>query len=155
MSLVRWQPGFGVRRFTPHHELADMHSDMGRLFNWAFGGRGDVSALTSDWMPAIDVYEDDNAYHVRADLPGLKRDEIDITLDNNTLSISGEKKDGNETKSENVYRAERYYGKFLRSVELPSVVNTEKIEAQYKDGVLEIVVPKSEEARPKQIKIES
>lgn len=149
MSLVRWQPRFGMRRWHPHHEL----SDMNRLFNWAFGGRGDVSALSSNWLPAVDVYEDDDAFHIRADLPGLKSEDIDITLDNNTLSISGEKKNENETKEENVYRSERYYGKFLRSIELPSAVDTSKIEANYKNGVLEIAVPKTEEARPKQIKI--
>ena len=155
MSLVRWQPRFGVRRWTSHHDLADVHSDMSRLFDWAFGGRGNVSAFTSSSAPAVDVYEDDDAFHVRVDLPGMKRDEIDITLDNNTLTISGEKKNESETKNENVYRAERYYGKFFRSIDLPTAVNADKIDAKYKDGVLEIAVPKSEEARPKQIKIES
>jgi HSP20 family protein len=126
---------------------------MNRLFDWAFGRHGGEGTYGSDWMPAVDVYEEGDSFHIRADLPGLKRDDIDITVDGNTLTISGEKKHEKETKEDSYYRAERFYGKFSRSVDMPSTVDTTKIEAKYKDGVLEIALPKSETARPKQIKI--
>ena len=106
------------------------------------------------WNPAVDVYEDGDRYHVHVDLPGMQRADIAITVKGDTLTISGEKKREKDTKEEDYYRAERYYGKFSRSLTLPSTVDAGKIEAKYKDGVLEVHIPKTEEARPKQIKIE-
>ena len=152
MALVRWQPRSALRRWSPYHEFEDVQSEMNRLFDWAFGRHGDQ---VSAWMPTLDVYEKDDKFHIHADLPGLKREEIDITVDGSTLTISGEKRKDNETKEDGYYCAERFYGKFRRSVDLPSSVDTSKVEAKYKDGVLEITVPKSEAARPKQIKVQA
>lgn len=155
MTLVRWQPRSAVRRWGPYRDFEDVQGEMNRLFDWAFGRRGDEGSFGGSWMPAVDVYEEGDSFHIHADLPGLKRDDIDITVDGNTMTISGEKKRENETKEDGYYRAERYYGKFSRSIDMPVTVDTSKIDAKYKDGVLEIVLPKSETARPKQIKISS
>jgi HSP20 family protein len=134
--------------------MADIQGEMNRLFDWAFGRRGDEGMLESDWAPAVDVFEENDRYHVHVDLPGLKRDDIDVTVQGDVLTVSGEKKRESETKGEDYYRCERYYGKFSRSLTLPTSVDSTKIEAKYKDGVLELSIPKTEQARPKQIKIE-
>lgn len=154
MSLVRWQPRSALRPWSPLHEMENFQQEMDRLFGWAFG-RGGESFLDGAWSPAVDVVQQDDHYQVRVDLPGMKRDDIDVTIHGNTLTISGEKKRQSETKEENLYRAERYYGKFSRSLTLPTAVDAEKIAATYRDGVLEIKVPKTEEARARMIKIES
>jgi HSP20 family protein len=126
---------------------------MNRLFDVAFGGRGGEGMLDTSWNPAVDVFEEGDRYHVHVDLPGMKRDDIEITVQGDTLMISGEKKRETETKEEDFYRAERYYGKFSRSLTLPASVDASKIDAKYKDGVLEVLIPKTEEARPRQIKV--
>jgi len=153
MTLVRWQPRSALRRWRPYRGFDDLQSEMNRLFDWADWRHG--RDADGAWMPAVDVYEEGDNFHIHADLPGLKRDEIDITVDGKTLTISGEKKSERETKDDSYYCAERFYGKFTRSIDLPSSVDTSKIEAKYKDGVLEVSLPKTEEARPKQIKIQS
>ena len=153
MTLVRWQPRGAMRRWSPYLDFEDLQSEMNRLFDWTVRRRG--SDIDGAWMPAVDVYEEGDSFRIHADLPGLKRDEIDITIDGKTLTISGEKKRESETKEDGYYRAERFYGRFSRSIDLPSSVDTSKIEAKYKDGVLEVTLSKSEEARPKQIKIQS
>ena len=155
MTLVRWQPRSAMRRWTPYSNFEDVQSEMNRLFDWAFGRRGGEGTWDGAWAPAVDIYEEGDKFHVHVDLPGLKRDDIDVTIDSNTMTISGEKKKEHETKEDSYYRAERYYGRFSRSIDLPSSADTSKIDAKYKDGVLEVAIPKSEEARPKQIKIQS
>ena len=99
----------------------------------------------------MDVYQDKDQYTVHAELPGLKKEEIEISLNGDTLTISGERKQ--ETKSEEGFRTERFFGKFQRSVILPMPVNGEKVNATYKDGVMTVVLPKAEEAKPKQIPV--
>ena len=152
MTLVRWQPRRALRHWSPYPDVEGVQGEMNRLFGWAFGRHLEDGSFGGSWMPAVDVYDN---FHIHVDLPGLKRDGIDVTVDGNTLTISGEKKRENETKEDGYYRAERYYGKFSRSIDLPSTVDATKIEAKYKDGVLEVALPKSETARPKRIKIGS
>lgn len=105
------------------------------------------------WTPAFDVYEEKDKYIVKAELPGMKKEDINVSLHDGNLIISGERK--SETKSEGteVYRAERYFGKFQRSVSLPPTVAAGKVAAEYKDGVLTVTLPKSEEAKPRQIEV--
>jgi HSP20 family protein len=105
------------------------------------------------WSPAIDLHEGKDSLRVRAEMPGLKKEEIDVSLHENTLVISGEKKCENEQKDEGTYRSECYYGRFHRSVSLPFGVDPKKVKANYKDGVLTIDLPKSEHAKPKQIEV--
>jgi HSP20 family protein len=112
-----------------------------------------VRAFDGGLTPALDVYEDKDNIIVKADLPGLTKDDIEISLQDNVLTLRGEKKRDSEVKEENYYRLERSYGTFNRSFELPTSVDASKIEATFKNGVLQITLPKTEEAKPKKIKI--
>jgi len=129
--------------------LTDLRDEIDRFFEAPI-------ARTSEflgWTPAFDVYEEKDNFIVKAELPGMKREDINVSLQDGNLIISGERR--SETKSENAeaYRAERYFGKFQRSVALPTLVAADKVKAQYKDGVLTVTLPKSEEAKPKQIEV--
>jgi HSP20 family protein len=105
------------------------------------------------FSPAIDLYETENEYVVEAELPGLKQEEINVHVEDDVLTISGERKRERQIRKENLYRAERFYGKFERSISLPKDADKENIKASYKDGVLKITIPKKEETKPKKIDI--
>lgn len=109
--------------------------------------------LTGGWLPAIDVLEARDKLTVKAELPGFKREDLDVSVHGNNLIISGERKADEERKEGEFYRSERFYGRFHRSIELPFSVDTGKIEARYNEGVLTIMLPKSEHARAKQIEV--
>ena len=108
---------------------------------------------TAIWIPAVDIYETENEVVVKAELPEINQKDIDIQIENNTLVLRGERKFEKDTKRENFHRIERAYGSFARSFTLPNTIDQEKIHADYKDGVLKIVMPKREEIKPKQIKV--
>jgi HSP20 family protein len=105
------------------------------------------------WVPALDVAEDKDNYRVRVELPGLKREDIEVALDDGTLVISGERKAEAHVEGTAIHRQERYYGKFSRALTLPSAVAADKVTANYRDGVLTVTVPKAEEAKPKTIAV--
>lgn len=109
--------------------------------------------LNGGWLPAVDVLESQDKLTVKAELPGFKREDLDVSVQDNNLIISGERKADAERKDGDFYRSERFYGKFHRLIELPFAVDTGKIEARYNDGVLTIMLPKSEQARAKQIEV--
>ena len=118
----------------------------------------DVSASRApesfgDWSPALDAFEDKDKYVVSLELPGMKREDISVTVHDGVLTVSGERKSEQDTKTGAVHRAERYYGKFTRSVSLPPTAKADKVAASYKDGVLQIELPKAEEAKPKSIEV--
>jgi HSP20 family protein len=140
---------------APGFELNRLRREIDRLFEEPFGFLAPSTGFFEGWTPAVDIYEDKDKYTVKAELPGMKKEDIDVSLDGNTLTISGERKEEQEKKEEEGYRSERFFGRFQRSVTLPATVQANKIEAAYKDGVLTIVVPKSEEAKPKQIQVKS
>ena len=118
------------------------------------GGTADDSSFAvSHWMPAVDVAEHDEEYQVKVELPGVSKDDVKITMQDNILTIHGEKKQEKESKSSNYHRVERSYGSFQRSFTLPTSVKHDTIEASYKDGILTIALPKAEEAKPKQIEV--
>lgn len=125
---------------------------MDRLFDEFFRTGMEVTDRV-DLTPLVDVEENDDEFVISAELPGMKRDDIKITFDNNMLNISGEKKAEKEMKEENFHRMERSYGKFSRTIPIPSGVKLDKIDAVYEDGVLTVHIPKTEEAKPKQIEI--
>ena len=104
-------------------------------------------------MPALDLYEDKDNFVLKAELPGMKKEEIDISLHEGVLTLSGERKEERKEEGADTYRSERYYGRFHRTIALPSAVNGEKVSASYKDGILTVTLPKTEEAKPKQIPI--
>ncbi len=105
------------------------------------------------WMPAIDIFEKDNKFVVKAELPGMNEEDIDVSVVGDTLTIKGEKKTESEVKDKDYYRSERSYGSFMRSISLPATVNADKIEAKYEDGVLEVSLPKVAEVKPKKVKV--
>lgn len=109
--------------------------------------------LNGGWLPAVDVLESQDKLTVKVELPGFKREDLDVSVQDNNLIISGERKADAERKDGDFYRSERFYGKFHRLIELPFAVDTGKIEARYNDGVLTIMLPKSEQARAKQIEV--
>jgi HSP20 family protein len=126
---------------------------MSRLFEDAFfRGRGDDSALTA-WAPAVDIYETQDELVVKADLPDVSEKDLDVRVENNMLTIRGERKFEQEVSEDNYLRVERTYGSFSRSFALPNTVNADAIRAEYRNGVLTVRMPKREESKPKQIKV--
>ncbi len=143
-ALVRWDP---------FRELAALHERLNRLFE-DFGREEDVT-LSGDWIPPVDIYQNDaHEIVLKAELPGLKREDIDVRVENNTLTLRGERRQEREIKKDRYHRMERTYGSFTRSFTLPSTVDPEKVRAEYKDGVLTVTLPLREESKPKQIKVE-
>ena len=141
-----------LSRFEPFRGVASLQGQINRLFNEAFDRSSGEANLTT-WAPAVDIYETEQALVVKADLPDVKPEDLDIRVENNILTIRGERKFEKKVNEENYLRVERAYGSFSRSFSLSNTVNTEAIKAEYKDGVLNLTVPKREEAKPKQIKV--
>lgn len=132
--------------------FTSLDTQFSRMLNDFFGRTGQESNLTS-WAPAVDIYETEHELVVKADLPDVKPEELDIRVENNILTIRGERKFEKKVDESNYLRVERAYGSFSRSFALANTVNTEAIKADYQNGVLTLTVPKREEAKPKQIKV--
>jgi HSP20 family protein len=130
-----------------------LRDEIDRLFESPLSEMARTSQLLSGWTPALDLYEDKDNLFVKVELPGMKREEIDVSLHDGSLSISGERKSEQKHEDADVYRAERFFGRFQRTVTLPTPVAADKVKAQYKDGILTITLPKTEEAKPKHIDI--
>jgi len=142
-TLTRWEPFRGV---------ISLQEQVNRLFNDAFERQGEESSLTA-WAPAVDIYETEHELVVKADLPDVDPKDLDIRVENNVLTIRGERKFEKKVNEENYLRVERAYGSFARSFTLANSVNSDAIKADYQNGVLTLTIPKKEEAKPKQIKI--
>ena len=143
-----------LTRFQPFHEFATLQDRVNRVFRDSYSGSGqDDSLATSSFAPAVDVYEDEHKVTLKIDVPGIDEKDIDIRVENNTLTVHGERKIENEEKEENYRRVERQYGSFTRTFTLPQTVDTENVAANYDKGVLKIALPKKAEAKPKQIKV--
>jgi len=149
-SLTRWQrpelatwPGFG--------RLTDLRDEIDRLFESPLAELTRTSQLLSGWTPPIDLFEDKDSFIVRAELPGMKKEDIDLSLHDGSLSISGERKSAE--KDAEAYRAERFFGLFQRTITFPALVAADQAKAQYKDGILTVKLPKTEEAKPKHIDV--
>jgi len=148
MALVRWDPA---------RELDTFQSDMNRLFD-SFFGRRDASTPNGygrRWIPPMDLVETDEDLVLRADLPGLDRDDIEIEVKDNVLTVSGERKAEHEDKGEGFYRVERAFGRFSRSLDLPQGIDASRVSAGFNQGVLEVRVPKPEERKPTRVEIGS
>jgi HSP20 family protein len=145
VTLVRWEP---------LRELSSLQNEMNRLFNTAFdtGGSSGPGTLRR-WMPAMDLVETDEHFVLRADLPGMTEDDIKIELEDNVLTVSGERKSEHEETKEGYHRVERAFGSFARTLTLPKGVDAEKIVASFDKGVLEVRIPKPEVAKPRRISI--
>jgi HSP20 family protein len=142
-----------IARLEPFRRFYTLHDQVNRLFNdTVFGGQSEASALTT-WAPAVDIYETPNELVVKADLPDINEKEIDVRVENNLLTIRGERKFEKSVSEENYLRVERAYGSFNRSFSLPNTVNAEAIRADYSNGVLTVILPKRDESKPRQVKI--
>jgi HSP20 family protein len=143
-------------RWDPFRDLLSIQEEMNQLFNRAFGRSfGETGETARVWAPALDISERKDAYVVTVEVPGVKQEDIDITLEDGLLTIAGERKQTQESSDEQFHRVERRYGAFRRSITLPSQVQADAIEASYDNGVLEVLLPKAEEAKPKKITVRS
>lgn len=141
-----------VTRWDPFREFSTLQDRMGRLFRDSYGDNQEA-LTTSTFAPAVDVYEDEHNITLNIEVPGVEEKDIDIRVENNTLTVHGERKFEKEQKEENFRRVERQYGSFTRSFTLPSTVDTESIQANYDKGILKVQLAKKAEAKPKQIKV--
>jgi HSP20 family protein len=145
-----------IARFDPFRDIAVLQDRMNRLFNDSFSGRNREDDLMSrgTWTPAVDIYEEDGGLVLKAEVPDISREDIDVSIENNTLTLRGERKLSNEIKQENFHRIERPYGTFVRQFSLPPTVDAGKIAAEYKQGVLTVKLPVREDAKPRTINVE-
>lgn len=141
MTIVRWDP---------FRSMLDMKREMSRIFG---DYEDDAPTHTSTWRPAVDIFETKDNLVLRAEVPGVEKEDVKIHVENGILTISGERKFANEINKDNYHRIERAYGTFYRSFTLPTKVDENRIEARYTNGVLEVTMPKKEEAKPRQISI--
>jgi HSP20 family protein len=141
-----------LSRFEPFHGVSTLQDQINRVFNDVFERAGDESNLTS-WAPSVDIYETEHELVVKADLPDVDPKDLDIRVENNILTIRGERKFEKKVSEDKYLRVERAYGSFSRSFSLANTVNAEAIKADYQNGVLTVTIPKREEAKPKQIKV--
>lgn len=152
MNLIRWQRPV-LTPWANLGRLTDLRDEIDRLFDSPLTEFTRGSNLLSGWTPALDVFEDKENFTVQVELPGMKKEDIEVSLHDGGLSISGERQSETKHKNAEAYRAERFFGRFQRTVTLPARVASDKVKAQYKDGILTVTLPKTEEARPKQIDV--
>jgi HSP20 family protein len=155
MAIERWRPRWHITPWRPFPELEEMERRFDEIFGRAFLPRvwRRLPVEEKGWAPAIEMFEKEDRFVVKAELPGMKEKDLDVSVVGDTLSIKGERKAESEVKEEDYYCCERSYGSFFRSIDLPSNVDAGKIEANFEDGVLEINLPKAAEVKPKKIAI--
>jgi HSP20 family protein len=146
MALVRWDPA---------RELDSLQSDMNRLFDGFFQGRPANGASNQRWIPPMDLVETEDHLVLRADLPGMNEDDLEIEIKDGVLTVSGERRSEHESKSEGYYRVERAFGRFSRALSLPDGIDADKVAASFDRGVLEVKMPKPEQTKPHRVEIGS
>lgn len=151
MKLVKFQNPL-LTSWPTFGRLADLHTELDRLFQAPLLG-DEASALLGGWTPAIEVLEDKENVVVKAELPGMKKEDISVTLHEGVLGIAGERKSEKKVEEQGLYRSERFFGRFQRNIALPTGVAASKVQADYKDGILTVTLPKTEEAKPRQIDV--
>ena len=143
-----------LTRWDPFRELNTLQGRLNRLFEEQYGnGRGEEALTAGAFVPPVDIYEDEHSIQLKLEVPGIDEKDLDVKVENNVLTISGERKFEKEEKEENFRRVERRYGSFTRSFTVPNTVNAEDVSADYSNGVLKIKLGKRAEAKPKQIKV--
>jgi len=153
MTLLRWQRP-EVPQWSPFRHLSSLREEIDRLFESPLAELTQSSSqFLSGWMPAVDLYEDKDNLHLKAELPGMSKDDIEISIHEGVLTLSGERKLSERQQAGEIFRSERALGRFQRTLTLPAQVNAEKVKAQYKDGILTVLLPKAEASKPKQIEI--
>ena len=146
MTLVRWDP---------FRELEEVSDRLNRMFARpaAPPTNGKETMIVADWAPSVDISETDGEYQIKAEIPDVKKEDVKVTLEDGVLTIQGERKHEKEEKGKKFHRIERSYGSFVRTFSLPDVIDEEKVKAEFKDGVLNLHLPKSEKAKPKAIEV--
>jgi len=140
--------------WDPFRKLSTLRDEIDRLFDHPLSALSETTQpFLSGWLPAVDLFEDKDNFTVKAELPGMKKDEIEIALHDGVLSLSGERKSDEKYESAQACRSERFLGRFQRTLALPAEVVADKVHATYKDGILTVTLPKAEEAKPKQIEV--
>jgi len=159
MALIRWKPTNDLASWTPlsdfSTDLFSMQNEINRIFDRFFthGIVEDNDLRAGDWYPNVEVTESDDSYTLKAELPGVSKNDVKITLKDNSVTIRGEKKKEQREKTKDTFRSERHFGIFQRTFSLPSSVREDKIEANFENGVLTVEIPKAEEAKPKEIEV--
>jgi HSP20 family protein len=156
MAIERWRPFVSMERWDPFRNMNDIQGEVNRLFD-SFLGRPTTSANGSavrSWAPVLDMRETKDDVVLTFELPGVSEKDVSLSITGDLLTVRGERTFNRDSKDEDVHHVERVYGKFERSVQLPTPVQAEKVKATYRDGVLEVKLPKVEEVKPKEIKIE-
>ncbi len=144
MAIIRWDP---------FRDMVTLREKMNRLFEDQFTGKEGKDIVQGTWVPSVDIYENESELILTAEVPGVKEDDIEIKIEDNTLSISGERKFEKETKEENYHRIERSYGSFYRSFTLPNFIDHEKIKAEHENGLLRITMPKRAELKARKVQV--
>jgi HSP20 family protein len=155
MEMEKWRPRRWMNPWRPFREMEEAERRFDDLFSSSYLPalwRG-VPSMEMGWAPAIDVFEKDDRFVVKAELPGMKQEDIDVSVVGNRLTIKGERKAEGKVEKEDYYYSERSYGSFSRSIDIPSDVDAKKIEANYEDGVLEIDLPKTQGAKPQKVSV--
>jgi HSP20 family protein len=156
MALERWRPfGASGSRWDSFQGLSDIQQEMNRMFDTFFGRPGMTAAAERMWLPLCDMWETKDDLYLTFEVPGIREKDVNVSITGDVLTVRGERKwEREQPREESVHRLERVYGKFERSVPLPMPVQADKVKASYRDGVLEIRLPKAEEIKPKEIKID-
>ena len=144
MAIIRWDP---------FRDITTFRERMNKLFEDTLSTREEKDLMATAWSPSVDIYETENEIVLSAELPGVNEDDVEIKIEDRTLSLRGERKLEKETKEENYHRIERSYGSFYRSFTLPNNVDMEKIKAEHDNGILKIMMPKKPELKPRKIKV--
>lgn len=143
-----------LMRWDPFRELEEMSDRLNRMFaRPAVRTNGKETMIVADWTPTVDISETDGEYQIKAEIPDVRKEDVKVTLEDGLLTIQGERKQEKEEKGKKYHRIERSYGSFVRSFSLPDVIDEEKVKAEFKDGVLNLHLPKSEKAKPKAIEV--
>ena len=154
MAIDRWRPfGGTMERWQPVRNLNDIQSEMNRLFDSVFGYPTTVSGSERFWAPLADMYETKDDLVLSFELPGISEKDVNVSITGDLLTVKGERRAEQTSKDDTYHRLERVYGKFERTVQLPMPVQADKVKATYRDGMLHIQLPKAEEVKPKEIKI--
>ncbi len=154
MVTGKRRPSRGISRWQPFMELDELEQRLEHAFRWPFlFALRYFPVVEKDWTPAIDVFEKGDRFVVKAELPGMKEEEIDVSVIGDILTIKGERKKESDVKEEDYHRSEFTYGRFFRVIGLPADVDANKIEASYQDGVLEVTLPKAAKVKPRKVKV--
>lgn len=152
MALIHWKPFRSVEHWEPSQDFKSIRRDMDRMFDWLTSSF-DGSIEGQRFMPSAEMDETDEEIHLKLEVPGLKADDLDISVSEDSVAIRGERKSESKTEKNGMVRSEFHYGQFERAIPLPAYIQSDKVEAQYQDGILNLTLPKAEEEKKRIVKV--